>query len=221
MVAGSTDNTIGGTSAGDRNIISGNTAYGVQIIDSGTTGNVLKNNFIGVDITGETAFPNARDGVRVTGGATGNFIGDVTGSTFNVISGNGNFACRDHRHGHFNNRVISNIIGLDANGNTALGNAGYGVAVENGATNNTIGGTTAANRNIISGNITYGVNIADSGTFGNVVEGNFIGTDISSTTTFGSDGNSLGSVRRSEHHRWSYRQHGRRHDDGGTQRHFR
>jgi hypothetical protein len=59
------------------------------------------------------------------------------------------------------------------------------LAIFGGASANTIGGTTAAARNLISGNSTptappgyQGVGIADAGTTDNVVEGNFIGTDL-------------------------------------------
>ena len=70
----------------------------------------------------------------------------------------------------------------------ALGNGDAGVLIDNGADENTIGGTTAGARNVISGNVNYGVNIqgVPSGyvnnyaaqTEKNVVEGNYIGTDV-------------------------------------------
>src|SRR5205807_410538 len=62
-----------------------------------------------------------------------------------------------------------------------VGNSGHGIVVSSGATNNTIGGATTAARNIISGNAGYGVLITDSGSAANVVEGNYIGTDITGT----------------------------------------
>ena len=61
----------------------------------------------------------------------------------------------------------------------------YGVYIDDGASNNTIGGVTPDARNIISGNIDDGVFITGSGTTANVVEGNYIGTDITGTTTTG------------------------------------
>ena len=47
--------------------------------------------------------------------------------------------------------------------------------IDGGATNNTVGGTTAAARNVICGNLPGGVTFSDAGTSGNVVEGNYIG----------------------------------------------
>ena len=57
-----------------------------------------------------------------------------------------------------------------------------------GASDNTVGGTTAAARNIISGNADDGIEIEGSGTSGNVVEGNFIGTDATGNTSFDTNG---------------------------------
>lgn len=70
--------------------------------------------------------------------------------------------------------IAGNYIGTDASGATAEGNGG-GIDVL--ASNNTIGGTTAADRNIISGNVIDGVDFFVSSTSGNLVEGNYIGTD--------------------------------------------
>ena len=56
-------------------------------------------------------------------------------------------------------------------------NTNNGVDIVYGAQNNTVGGTTAAARNVISGNLHEGVLIGFAGTANNVVEGNFIGTD--------------------------------------------
>src|SRR3972149_2702221 len=49
------NNTIGGTAAGARNVISGNNHFagsGVNIVGSAATGNVVQGNFIGTDVTG-------------------------------------------------------------------------------------------------------------------------------------------------------------------------
>ena len=53
-----------------------------------------------------------------------------------------------------------------------------------GASSNTIGGTAAGSSNVIFGN-TYGVSISSSGASGNLVQGNFIGTDITGTKVLG------------------------------------
>src|SRR5262249_9165119 len=75
-----------------------------------------------------------------------------------------------------NNTIIANYIGTNAAGTAALPNTGFGINVA--GSNNVIGGTTAADRNLISGNRFDGVLIE---TNGNIVQGNYIGTDISGT----------------------------------------
>ncbi len=67
-----------------------------------------------------------------------------------------------------------------ADGVTIMGNAIAGVWVLN-SPGNTIGGTNAGAANVISGN-NDGVILDGSGTTGNLVQGNFIGTDNTGTT---------------------------------------
>ena len=52
-----------------------------------------------------------------------------------------------------------------------------------GSTNNLIGGTTAATRNVISASANTGINIL--GASGNVLQGNYVGTDISGKVDLG------------------------------------
>ncbi|MCC6417710.1 MAG: right-handed parallel beta-helix repeat-containing protein, partial [Gemmataceae bacterium] len=72
-----------------------------------------------------------------------------------------------------NNRVVGNYLGTYGGESPYSGNR-VGVAV-NGS-GNTIGGPTAADRNVISGNLDAGISIAGASA-GNVVLGNYIGTD--------------------------------------------
>ena len=86
-----TGNIIGGTIAAARNVISGNALGGVHITLAGATGNTVEGNYIGTDITGTLALPNA-DGVVIDTGASGNTIGGTTTlpgtGAGNLISGN-------------------------------------------------------------------------------------------------------------------------------------
>ena len=77
-----------------------------------------------------------------------------------------------------NNVLEGNYVGLLANGTTAAGSSGSGVKLQ-GSSNNRIGGTTAAQRNVISGNTGKGNGggIEIDGGSANVVKGNFIGVD--------------------------------------------
>ncbi|QEH35757.1 hypothetical protein OJF2_43140 [Aquisphaera giovannonii] len=164
------------------NVISGNTGWGVYISDSGTTGNVVQDDYVGTDVAGEAALPNGNNGVDVVNAAAGNTIGGTAAASRNVISGNANEGVLIGL-GATKNLVEGNFIGTDATGLAALPNLLDGVYVGLGAVNNTIGGqdpggafNTAA-WNVVSGNGTNGVKVVDDGTTGNALSGNFIGTD--------------------------------------------
>src|SRR5581483_699374 len=105
----------------------------------------------------------AGDGVLIGVSAAGNTVG-----AGNVISANGGHGIEIDSFGK-GNLVQGNLIGTDATGTAALGNARDGVLV-NGASNNTVGDS-----NLIGGNGANGVEIFASD--GNVVLGNFIGTN--------------------------------------------
>jgi uncharacterized repeat protein (TIGR01451 family) len=92
-----------------------------------------------------------------------------------VVSGNGNI-------------IEGNFIGTNATGSFALGNGQDGVFIS-ASSGNLIGGTTAAARNLLSGN-RNGVQIFGVGT-GNQVRGNSIGTNSSGTLSLG---NSINGV---------------------------
>ena len=76
------------------------------------------------------------------------------------------------------NVVEGDFIGTDASGTQALGNAQSGVMIQNRATNNTIGGTSAGAGDVISGNGEIGIFVLASSS---LVEGNLIGTNAAGT----------------------------------------
>ncbi len=79
------------------------------------------------------------------------------------------------------NIVEGNFIGTNVAG-SAVSGCDYGVLVSFGSTNNLIGGTTPAARNIISGN-NNGIGLL--GGPGNMIQGNFIGTDHTGVNDLG------------------------------------
>jgi hypothetical protein len=183
---GAHDNTLGGTVAAARNIISGNGANGVFINQAGTTGNKVLGNFIGLNATGAADLGNTGDGVRVSSGAANNTVGGTVAGARNVISGNGGDGIRIKDAGTDGNKVQGNFIGLNAAGAAAIGND-FGVEIDTGAANNTVGGAIAGARNVISGNSGDGVLISGAGTTGNKVQGNFIGTDVTGAADLGNE----------------------------------
>ncbi len=189
VINGAPNSTIGGTSAGKRNIISGNGLHGLEIDASGGTGNLVQGNYIGLNINGNIAMSNGGDGVFISD-APGNTIGGTAAGAPNVISANGAMGVHVLGSGSGNNIIQGNYIGTDFNGGVDLGNSQHGVFI-NGAADNTIGGTSLAARNVISGNGT-GVFIQSSAATGNLVQGNRIGTAANGT---GNLGNTFDGVR--------------------------
>ncbi|MCU0871890.1 MAG: FG-GAP-like repeat-containing protein [Pirellulaceae bacterium] len=184
LVDGASSNTIGGTNTATRNVISGNTRFGITVIGSGATRNVLQGNFIGTDVTGTAAVGNGADGI-FTQFATLTTIGGTSSGARNIISGNGRIGVFI-QSGTSGNRVIGNYIGTDVTGTRALGNALDGVLL-NGAAN-TLGGTEPNSGNVISANGRVGVYIQSSG---NQIQGNRIGTDVTGAVDLGNTGDGV------------------------------
>jgi uncharacterized delta-60 repeat protein/CSLREA domain-containing protein len=171
IALGAQNNTIGGDQPAERNVISGNGWDGVAIYGPNTTGNVVQGNFVGINASGTDALSNLYHGIYVYGSSHDNTVGPD-----NVISGNDGDGIRIFGTETMSNTVSGNYIGSDANGQADLGNGDYGVYIGGGAQNNTIGGDTDGERNVISGNDIYGVYLAGDGVAGNYLGGNYIGT---------------------------------------------
>jgi CSLREA domain-containing protein len=154
---------------------------GIEIQIAG--GNVIKNCYIGTDATGTLDLGNNDDGVGIYN-AVNNTVGGTTAGERNLISGNSTWGVTIGGAMASGNKVSSNYIGTDVSGTVDLGNTHNGVLIFN-APNNTIGGTTAAERNVISGNDEVGVDIGDVTASGNKVSGNYIGTDVNGTADLG------------------------------------
>ncbi len=194
------DNTIvGGTDPNARNIISGNSQNGIRIIDT-STNNTILGNYIGTDVTGTNDLGNGSNGVSVE--EDGNTIGGTTPGCRNVISGNSSGIELQSAN---NNNIQGNYIGTDADGTTGLGN-GMGIAFLSYCTNNTVGGTTPGERNLISGNDEDGIHFSvyDT-TINNLVIGNYIGTDkngsVAIPNRYGvrlTHGNTVGGINEAE-----------------------
>ena len=141
---------------------------GVRIATAG--GNSLEGNHIGTDPAGTAARPNIF-GVLING-ASNNTIGGADPGARNLISGN-TFGVLLAGAGATGNALQGNYLGTAAAGTVAVPNT-TGV-YNSGAPNNSIGGTGPGAGNLISGNREFGVYLGD--TTGNVLAGNFIGTN--------------------------------------------
>jgi titin len=172
MIGQASNNTVGGAESASRNLISGN-AEGVTIVDVSATGNTVKGNYIGTNAAGDAAVPN---GTGVLLLAPGNIVGGAGEGGGNVISGNLGHGISLGPPNATGNRILGNYIGVDASGKTPLGND-IGVWVDN-VGDNRIGGADEGARNVISGN-REGITLWESGATGNLVQGNYVGTDES------------------------------------------
>jgi len=175
-----TGDTIGGANPAQRNVISGNGASGVEIV---APANLVAGNFIGTNIAGTAALANGGDGITIFQAAN-NTIGGTAAGAQNVISGNSGAGLSLSFEAATGNLILGNFIGTDASGAAAVGNASDGIFVRNGISN-TVGGTTTAARNVISGNGRNGVTLFASSTTGNVIEGNFIGINAAGAAALG------------------------------------
>jgi len=177
------NNTIGGTTPNARNLISGNSNYGIVV--SGGTGELIQGNFIGSDITGSVPLGNTSAGIVIASPTTNITIGGPSPGAGNLISANGGTGTFDGgvRLGGSNCLLQGNLVGTDISGSKPMGNNGFGISI--GCDNATIGGTLTGQRNVISGNRGDGVSyIGNHG----LIQGNIIGTDISGTIPIGNEG---------------------------------
>ena len=170
-------NAIGGSTANQRNLISGNKRHGVMVLGGEATGNQVAGNYIGTTRDGVVALPNRGDGVHLDG-APGNIVGGATANHRNLISGNLGRGVAIVGANATKNQIASNYIGVDEYGNGAgVGNKGDGVFIDQ-ASETQVGGSTSqagdAPGNVISQN-SSGVRISGFEAGRNIVQGNLIG----------------------------------------------
>jgi uncharacterized repeat protein (TIGR01451 family)/CSLREA domain-containing protein len=149
--------------------------YGINL--SGSSGTVIRGNYIGTDVAGTADLGNGQNGI-IANVATNAVIGGPADADRNVISGNGVIGIYINWNGTI---VQNNYIGTDATGTAAIGNQ-YGVQIiagASGSSNNEIGGADPDEGNLISGNSGGGILVnsftAAAATTGNRIEGNRIG----------------------------------------------
>jgi len=221
QIIGSNDNVVGGDSLSLVNVISGNTSNGIELDDCDSTTIVFS--YIGTSATGanrNNVLGNQGDGLLITD-SNHTFVGfsriggggDPPGG--NVISGNHqngiHIGNTDHTADSSSATIIGyNLIGTDASGTFAIGNAGYGIFLDNVQSTPAIGGTSIGGTNagagnvftgnLISGNQQGGIDIDDrklvvggsvAGTVGNLILGDFIGTNLSGVARIGNTGDGI------------------------------
>ncbi len=176
ILAGAINTTIGGTTAARRNVISGNAGDGIQIDGETTDGNTIQNNYIGVNASATGALGNGGYGIHITSGADNTVIGGI--NMGNVIGGNwlSGIAIDGASTG---TTIYGNFIGTNSGGSLDLGNLQHGILLQNSASNNIIGGTTAGQGNTVAfsgeGSGAFdGVFVASTASTGNMIVANSI-----------------------------------------------
>jgi hypothetical protein len=150
---------VGGATAGERNIIAGNTVNGISIAD-GADNWQIQNNYIGIGADG-TVLANASGIAFGSGTITDIVIGEdsATPGTYNIISGNttaGIYFASSSATGVI---INGNYVGTNAAGTAAIAN-GDGMHIENGSPTLTIGNSSATTpTNVFSGNTDDGLSL--------------------------------------------------------------
>ncbi|MCA9438863.1 MAG: right-handed parallel beta-helix repeat-containing protein, partial [Candidatus Omnitrophica bacterium] len=163
------DNRIGGSEAGERNVIGDNGVFGigVQLADR----NIVQGNYIGIGADGSTPLGNR--GTTLGGTGDGIFLEKASSNTIvdNVVSNNNSNGI--HLFDNSNENVVQgNYVGTDANGALGRPNAGRGVNISRGSSNNLVGGETEGAGNVVAFSADHGVRVRE-GT-ANAILGNSI-----------------------------------------------
>src|SRR5690349_3919818 len=164
---------------------------GIRVLGAAGAGSIVAGNFLGTDPAGATR-PGAQSyGVDIEV-ATGVVVGGTSPADRNVISGNDGAQVLVGDAGGNGTIVKGNLIGTDATGSVGLpGMFDYANVYIRLGTGIIIGGPTAADRNVISGNV-HGSGIGVGYTVGGTsaqatIQGNFIGTDVTGTLPLGNN----------------------------------
>lgn len=150
-------------------------------------GNTIVGNFVGTDVTGSVARPNAWG---INSKTANNRFGGPSVSDRNVVSGNTNDGFYIYRSANVGNVIQGNHIGVDAAGTTAVPN-GRGIIIFDSATATQIGGAGPGEGNVISGNGGPGIFINSGGSTGTVIAGNHIGVDAAGTAVVGNGADAI------------------------------
>lgn len=155
------------------NVFSGNMAYGIFIVTTGSYYNELYGNKIGTNAAGTSAIPN-QAGLLLGGGARYNIIGSPNSAEKNIISGNRVAGIEIADQFTSFNQIVGNHIGTDITGTQAIPNQ-HGIAIASNPSQNNI------ENNLISGNNELGILLYE-GADSNSVFNNRIGTQIDGVT---------------------------------------
>lgn len=160
----------------------------VGIALGGTGGHLVEGNFIGTNAAGSAGFSDGQNGVLVVTNSHNNVIGGTTPAARNLISGNNTgILVSSSSTPILGTQILGNLIGTNAAGTAAIANELAIALVQSGGKNTVIGGTTAAARNVISGNTSgiYDESSIIGASSNNTISGNYIGVDVTGAAALG------------------------------------
>lgn len=159
------------------------TQHGMLV--SGGSGNTIQGNYLGVSLDGITAAPNGGSGISIEN-SSGNIIGGSTPQARNILASNAINGIRVWGASSTGNRIIGNYIGVAADGVTPRGNSDDGIDLQD-STDTEVGGTAAAEANIIAYNGDEGVTLKPGATSARIL-GNRIFANVGLAIDLNNDG---------------------------------
>ena len=197
-VSSGTGIVIGGTTAAQRNVLSGNGGAGIWT-DGGTI--TATGNYIGTNAAGTAAVGNGRWGISLEGGSSHRIGGSAAGEG-NVVSGNTGWETGGMIVRGTGVVIQGNLIGLNAAGTAAVPNGVAGSSYASGidarsGSGHQVGGSGAGEGNVIAHNIGAGVHVGSQTTriSGNSIFDNTgLGIDLNGDGVSANNGSTSGSA---------------------------
>jgi Right handed beta helix region/IPT/TIG domain/S-layer homology domain len=177
---------VGGPAAADRNLISGNTDYGVKL--ERCTDCVVQGNLIGTDPSGGAAIGAGSEGLRISVDSPGTVVRE------NVVAAADDHGINVGQIGSdtlFGVSVLGNWVGTDVNGTAELGNGRHGIVVNTNQV--TVGGLGPGEGNVVAFNrgagviVLYATETGQNPIRGNSIYSNGLGDGADGLSTLGID----------------------------------
>jgi hypothetical protein len=166
------DQTAGTGPLGQGNLVSRNGNIGIGLYEA--SNNTIKGNYIGTDPDGSQAWGNQYEGIYIEEGSNNEV-------SQNLISDNGASGITLQGNNTYSNIISGNLIGVDANQNTLMGNRNHGIEIRHGAHNNKVGpDNIIANINSYSSGIqVYGADSIENTIYQNsIYDKRWLGIDL-------------------------------------------